>query len=87
MDLEEEGVLKRQVIPIRRDLTLVIRRLAQHGREYIDIRYAGMPYGKLKYTKKGIRLRAEHLDKLIMALMSAKEIEVERPLEIEVASA
>jgi len=88
MGLERGVVLKNQVIPLKKDLVLVVRRIARLDRELIDIRFAGRgEFGHLRFTKKGIRIWAEQLDDLIEALMGVRKIEVERPPEIEVASA
>jgi len=67
MDLEK-GVLKRRAFPISESHVLIVRRLVWRGREYIDIRFAEWVWGSPRYTKKGIRLRIEHLSKLVKAL-------------------
>jgi len=78
MDLEEEGVLKKLVIRLERDLALVVRRLARYDKQFIDIRFATRTGHGLRYTKKAITLWAEQLDDLIVALEGMKEVEVER---------
>jgi len=76
----EEGVLKKRTIPIQREAVLVVRRLVRYGREYVDIRFARTIYGSPRYTKKGIRFRVEHLNKLIMALIEMTKVEEEERL-------
>jgi len=72
----EEGALKKEIyMPLQANLALSVRRLTWKGREYVDIRFVSGIYGSLQYTKKGIRIRIEHLDKLITALNKMTEKE------------
>jgi len=75
-----EKILKKNTIPIQGDLILVVRRVVWYGREYVDVRFAKNIYGSPRYTKKGIRFRVEHLNKLIMALIEMTKVEEEERL-------
>jgi len=77
-----EKILKKNTIPIQGDLILVVRRVVMYGREYVDVRFVQRIYGSPRYSKKGVRLRVEHLNKLIMALIEMTKVEEEVRLRV-----